>query len=82
MAKVDVEVYMKQKVKMLSSSSRWGKPAEQLADLEGEVNRWLEGHPDISVDRTHLLSQPTFGLGRLAVAVWYREHSNGHGGGH
>lgn len=68
---------MKRKVKMLSSSTGWGKPAKQFAELEEAVNHWLAVHPDISVEDTHLLSQPTFGWGQLAVAVWYREHSNG-----
>ncbi len=68
---------MKRKVKMLSSSTGWGKPAKQFTELEEAVNHWLASHPDISVEDTHLLSQPTFGWGQLAVAVWYREHSNG-----
>lgn len=68
---------MKQKVKMLSSSTGWGKPAKQFSELEDAVNSWLDRHPDISIERTHLLSQPTFGWGQLAVAVWYRERSNG-----
>lgn len=71
-----VEVSMQRKVKMLSSSTGWGKPAKQFTELEDAVNEWLAGHPDISVEDTHLLSQPTFGWGQLAVAVWYREHSS------
>jgi hypothetical protein len=70
---------MKRKVKMLSSSTGWGKPAKQFAELEDAVNHWLARHPDISVEATHLLSQPTFGWGQSAVAVWYREHSDGSG---
>lgn len=72
-----MEVSMKRKVKMLSSSTGWGKAANQFTALEDSVNQWLESHPDISVEDTHLLSQPTFGWGQLAVAVWYREHSDG-----
>jgi hypothetical protein len=68
---------MRRKVKMLSSSTGWGKPAKQFAELEEAVNDWLANNPDISVEDTHLLSQPTFGWGQLAVAVWYREHSDG-----
>jgi hypothetical protein len=42
---------------MLSSSTGWGKPTKQFAELEDSVNSWLEDHPDISVEETHLLSQ-------------------------
>lgn len=70
---------MKQRVKLLSTAAGWGS-AKQIAELEGLINEWLESHPDISIERTHMLSQPTFGWGQLGVAVWYRQHSTGNEG--
>ena len=52
----------------------WARPAEQFAALESEINAWLEAHPDIEVEHTDSISQPTFGWGQLALAIWYREH--------
>lgn len=62
---------MKVKFKLFSTSSSWGKPAKQFAELEDQVNAWLADHPGIKIERAHMLSQPTFGWGLLAVAVWY-----------
>lgn len=67
---------MKQRVKLVSTPTGWGS-SKQIAQLESQINDWLEGHPDISIDRTHMICQPTFGWGQLAVAVWYRQHSVG-----
>lgn len=67
---------MKQRVKLLSTPTGWGS-SKQIAQLESQINDWLESHHDISIDRTHMISQPTFGWGQLAVAVWYRQHSVG-----
>lgn len=61
------------RVKLFSSGSSWGKPEKQFAALESSINEWLEGHPDIDVAHSHRLSQPTFGWGQLAVAIWYSE---------
>ncbi len=41
--------------------------------LEAMVNEWLAEHPGIQIQYAHRLSQPTFGWGHLAVAVWYTE---------
>lgn len=64
---------MRLKFKVFSSSSGWGKPATQFEELEEQVNSWLADHTDVSLDQAHMLSQPTFGWGQLAVAVWYRQ---------
>ncbi len=53
--------------------SSWGKPAAIFDSLETEINSWLEAHPNVAVEHTHRISQPTFGWGHLAVAVWYKE---------
>jgi hypothetical protein len=61
------------KVKLFTSGSGWGKPAAQFDKLETEINSWLEAHPKVAIAHAHQLSQPTFGWGQLAVAVWYSE---------
>ena len=48
-------------------------PHKRFEDLESDINTWLADHPDIEVTYAHRLSQPTFGWGELAVALWYRE---------
>ena len=62
-------------VKLIASGTSWGKPATQLETLEKKINDWLTEHPTITVEYTHRLSQPSFGWGQLAVAVWYSEHN-------
>lgn len=64
-------------VKLFTSGTSWGvrswaKPAAVFEGLETKINSWLELHPNVDVEHAHLLSQPTFGWGQLAVAVWYR----------
>ena len=61
------------KVKLFTSGSGRGKPAAQFVGLETEINSWLEAHRNVVVEHAHLLSQPTFGWGQLAIAVWYGE---------
>ena len=61
------------KVKLFRRDGTKGKPAERFSDLEDQINSWLAEHPEITIDNTHRLSQPTFGWGELAVAVWYSE---------
>ena len=61
------------KVKLFVRGSGWGKPITQFQDLETDVNSWLDERPNIVVEHAHRLSQPAFGWGQLAVAVWYTE---------
>ena len=62
------------RVKMFVRGSSWGKkPATQFGGLEADVNTWLEANPNIVVEHAYQLSQPSFGWGQLAVAVWYSE---------
>jgi len=42
--------------------------------LEADVNNWLADHPNAQITLAHRLSQPGFGWGHLAVAVWYTEN--------
>jgi hypothetical protein len=61
------------KAKLFVKGSGWGKPITQFQHLEAEINSWLDENPNINVEHAHRLSQPTFGWGQLAVAVWYTE---------
>ncbi len=61
------------KVKLFTSGTSWGKPANQFASLEEAVNAWLDAHPGITINQAHQLSQPTFGWGQLAIAFWYED---------
>lgn len=65
------------RVKLFTRGTSWGKTASQFDNLEADINAWLESHPDVVVERAHKLSQPTFGWGQLAVAVWYQEPGSG-----
>ncbi len=58
-------------VKLFVQSTGKGKPADRFGALESQINRWLNDHPNVTVEHTHRLSQPTFGWGQLALAVWY-----------
>lgn len=61
------------KVKIFNRGSWKGKPVDRFNDLEVMINTWLAEHPDVAVEHVHRLSQPTFGWGELAIAVWYSE---------
>ena len=41
--------------------------------LEADVNDWLRDHPGVEIKHVHRMSQPTFGWGHLAMAIWYIE---------
>ncbi|MEN8114540.1 MAG: hypothetical protein ABFS21_09140 [Actinomycetota bacterium] len=56
------------KVKMFTVKSK------HFEALEADVNAWLVDHPNIVIEHVHRLSQPGFGWGHLAVAIWYTEH--------
>lgn len=55
------------KVKLFTASKK------HFENLEASVNEWLADHPGVEIESVHRLSQPTFGWGHLAVAVWYSE---------
>jgi hypothetical protein len=55
------------KVKLFTTSKK------HFETLEANVNAWLADHPGVEIKYAHRLSQPTFGWGHLAVAVWYTE---------
>ena len=62
------------RVKLFTNKSGWKGGAQlQFDGLEDQINDWLATHPEVSITQTHMLSQPTFGWGQLAVAVWYNE---------
>jgi len=61
------------KVKLFTRGTSWGKTASQFDNLEADINGWLGANPNVVVERAHKLSQPTFGWGQLAIAVWYHE---------
>ena len=62
------------KVKIFREGSAW-LSATQVDNLEASMNAGLEQNPDIRVHHVLRLSQPTFGLSHLAVAVWYGQQA-------
>lgn len=59
------------KVKLFSLQASNRKP--KFDALEGEVNTWLADHPNIVIDHTNAISQPTAVWSHLTLAVWYSE---------
>lgn len=41
--------------------------------LEADVNAWLADHPNIVIEHTNDLSQPSATWSHLSLAVWYSE---------
>jgi len=56
----------------LFSLQAWNRKP-RLESLEADVNAWLADHPDIVIERTNDLSQPSAVWSHLALAVWYSE---------
>ena len=62
---------MRMKIFAVKSRNSIKKAAFEV--LEGNVNEWLEDHPNITVEHTQVLTRPNFGWGLTALAVWYTE---------
>ncbi len=59
------------KLKLFSMQASNRKPG--LDTLEADVNAWLADHPNITIEHTNDLSQPSAVWSHLALAVWYSE---------
>ncbi len=59
------------KIKLFSMQASNRKPS--LDTLEADVNAWLADHPNIVIEHTNHLSEPTAVWQHLALAVWYSE---------
>lgn len=54
------------------SGLRRKKTPNAFADLQSDVNTWLEASPN-GAEHIHQLSRPSLDWGQQAVAVWYAE---------
>ena len=59
------------KIKLFSLQARNRKPG--FDTLEADVNAWLADHPNIVIEHTNDLSQPSAVWSHLTLAVWYSE---------
>ncbi len=60
---------MKLKLFSLQASNR--KP--RFDSLEADVNAWLADHPNIVIEHTNDVAQPSAVWSHVALAVWYSE---------
>lgn len=61
------------RVKLFTRGHEIRKAVPRFESLEADINAWLTDHPEVVVENAHRVSQPTFGWGHLAIAVWYSE---------
>ena len=59
------------KMKLFSLQGKNRKP--NFDTLEADMNAWLADHPNIVIDHTNALSQPSAVWSHLTLAVWYSE---------
>ena len=59
------------KLKLFSMQARNRKPGFDA--LEAEINTWLAGHPNIVIEHTNDLTQPSAVWSHVTLAVWYSE---------
>lgn len=59
------------KVKLFSAQTNNRKPSFDA--LEADVNAWLADHPNLVIEHTNDLTQPSAAWSHLALAVWYSE---------
>lgn len=59
------------KVKLFSMQAHNRKP--RFDTLEADMNAWLADHPDIVIEQTNDLTQPSATWSHVALAVWYSE---------
>lgn len=60
-------------MKLKLSSAETGNRKPKFDALEAEVNAWLEDHPNIVIEHTNDLTQPSAAWSHLALAIWYSE---------
>lgn len=58
------------KIKLFSMKARNRKG---FHTLEADVNAWLADHPNIVIEHTNHLTQPSVTWSHLGLAVWYSE---------
>lgn len=61
------------KVKLFSVQAKNRKPKPMFDTLEADVNAWLADHPNVVIEHTNDVSQPSAVWSHLALAVWYSE---------
>jgi hypothetical protein len=59
------------KLKLFSAQTNNRKPS--FAALEAEVNGWLADHPNVVIEHTNDVTQPSAAWSHLALAVRYSE---------
>lgn len=59
------------KLKLFSVQPGNRKP--DFDGLEDDVNAWLADHPNVVIDHTNALTQPSAAWSHLTLAVWYSE---------
>jgi len=59
------------KIKLFSLPAKNRKPGFET--LEADVNAWLADHPNIVIEHTNDVSQPSAAWSHLTLAVWYSE---------
>jgi hypothetical protein len=63
---------MAMKVKLFSLEAKNRKPG--FDTFEAETSTWLADHPNLVIEHTNDLSQPSAAWSHLALAVWYSEY--------
>lgn len=59
------------KLKLFSTQTNNRKP--KFDALESEVNAWLADHPNVVIEHTNDVTQPSAAWSHIALAVWYSE---------
>ncbi len=59
------------KVKLFSLEAKNRKPGFDA--FEADINAWLADHPNLVIEHTNEVSQPSAVWSHLAFAVWYSE---------
>lgn len=59
------------KIKLFSVQPSNRKP--NLDALEVEVNAWLADHPNVVIEHTNDLTQPSATWSHITLALWYSE---------
>ncbi len=47
-----------------------GNRKPKFGALDADVNEWLADHPNVDIESTNDLTQPSVGWSHLALAVW------------
>jgi len=61
------------KVKLFSVQAKNRKPRSSFDALEAEIKAWLADHPNLVIEHTNDVAQPSAVWSHVALAVWYSE---------